>query len=55
MGGPYLMMFWHHSAWQGIVVGSLLLLVVITVAVWRLGSAQRHSLSAPPQLAKAHH
>ena len=55
MGGPYLMMFWHHSAWQGIVVGSLLLLVVIAVAVWRLGSAQRHSLSAPPQLAKAHH
>ncbi|MDF0535693.1 MFS transporter [Shewanella sp. A32] len=56
MGGPYLMMFWHHNAWQGIVVGSLLLMVVITIAVWRLGSEQRLAAAASqPQLVKAHH
>ncbi|MFQ6370383.1 MFS transporter [Shewanella sp. YIC-542] len=54
VGGPYLMWFWQHSAWQGIVAGSMLLLVAISVAVWRLGCEQRQAPLTPP-LAKAHH
>jgi len=36
IGGPYLMMFWHGAAWQGVVMGSLTLLALIALGITRL-------------------
>ena len=33
LGGPYLMVFWQHSLWQGVVVGSLTLLAMLALAI----------------------
>lgn len=40
-GGPYLMWFWHHAGWQGVIIGSLVLLAAIAICVLRLGMWQR--------------
>ena len=37
LGGPYLMPFWHQAGWLGVVFGSLCLLAVMLLLVWRLG------------------
>ncbi|MCE9686781.1 MFS transporter [Shewanella sp. AS16] len=37
VGGPYLMYFWHAADWSGVVLGSLLILLLTGVAIWRLG------------------
>ncbi|GGB47822.1 MFS transporter [Shewanella inventionis] len=37
LGGPYLMWFWHDAQWNGVVIGSMSLLALLMVAVWRLG------------------
>ncbi|MEZ9237862.1 MFS transporter [Shewanella sp. 10N.286.52.A9] len=36
LGGPYLMIFWHQSEWQGVVIGSVGLLSLLLVAILRL-------------------
>ncbi|MCH1920447.1 MFS transporter [Shewanella sp. A3A] len=41
LGGPYLMLFWHQAEWQGVILGSMLLLAVIFLGVLRLGFRQR--------------
>jgi YNFM family putative membrane transporter len=41
LGGPYLMLFWHKAEWNGVVVGSMSLLVLLLVTIWRLGKHQK--------------
>ncbi|GGP94783.1 MFS transporter [Shewanella ulleungensis] len=41
IGGPYLMMFWHEAEWNGVVVGSISLLALLLLAIWRLGIHQQ--------------
>lgn len=45
-GGPYLMLFWHQAEWQGVVLGSLTLLVVIAIAIARLHRLQTAKAAA---------
>jgi YNFM family putative membrane transporter len=44
LGGPYLMLFWHEAEWNGVVVGSLSLLSLLLVAIWRLGKHQKQDI-----------
>ncbi|WP_286995958.1 MULTISPECIES: MFS transporter [Shewanella] len=45
MGGPFLMLFWQRGEWQGVVMGSMVLLFLTSLAVWRLGWRQKQPLS----------
>ncbi|QSX32566.1 MFS transporter [Shewanella avicenniae] len=47
-GGPYLMLFWQHSGWAGVITGSMVLLSLIAVFVWRLGYRQRQAMLPHP-------
>lgn len=46
LGGPYLMMFWVQAEWQGVVVGSVGLLVLLSLAIFRLSHYQSLSKAA---------
>ena len=35
------MLFWHEAEWNGVVVGSMSLLTLLLVAIWRLGIHQQ--------------
>nr|WP_081933470.1 MFS transporter [Shewanella mangrovi] len=48
VGGPYLMMFWHSAGWAGVIGGSMMLLSLIAVFVWRLGYRQRQTMLPHP-------
>ncbi|WP_417761023.1 MFS transporter [Shewanella sp.] len=48
LGGPYLMLFWHQAEWQGVILGSMLLLAIIFVGVLRLGFRQRQATLPQP-------
>ncbi|MBR9727435.1 MFS transporter [Shewanella intestini] len=41
LGGPYLMVFWHHANWDGVVLGSLVLLAILVLAVTYLAKISR--------------
>ncbi|BDM65178.1 MFS transporter [Shewanella sp. NFH-SH190041] len=40
-GGPFLMPFWHYAHWQGVVVGSVLLLTLLFCLQWYLARYQQ--------------
>lgn len=44
MGGPFLMLFWQRGEWQGVVTGSMILLFLTSLAVWRLSWRQKQPL-----------
>ncbi|MCL1112855.1 MFS transporter [Shewanella basaltis] len=44
LGGPYLMIFWHKAHWAGVVMGSLSLLALLMLTLWRLGVYQHGSV-----------
>ncbi|WP_394129799.1 MFS transporter [Shewanella maritima] len=41
LGGPYLMLFWQQAHWNGVVVGSMLLMLVLFITLWRLDKVQQ--------------
>ena len=44
LGGPYLMLFWHKAEWNGVVVGSISLIAMLLMVIWRLGIHQKQQL-----------
>lgn len=36
LGGPYLLLFWQQAQWQGVVLGSLLIMLLLLLAIARL-------------------
>jgi MFS transporter, YNFM family, putative membrane transport protein len=49
LGGPYLMLFWQQGLWLAVVIGSLIILSVMALLVWYLGSSALESRVLEPQ------